>query len=211
MASPADPFDRRNLLTYVSLLCGVGAVAAASAGRAWTAGLAIAIAVIADTFDGRFARRFASDPRRDALGTELDSLSDAIAFGIAPPLCSVLLLNAGLGPVGLALWLAVFVHAACAVTRLAAFNVDSVKQEPGPRPPKPRSGEGGFIGIPVPLAALIWSTVLLVRPTAAVTLGVILVTAAAMVLPIRIPRPTGAGLAVFVLWPLVVAILHAMR
>lgn len=200
MASPADPFDRRNLLTYVSLLCGVGAVAAASAGRAWAAGLAIAVAVMADTFDGRFARRFGSDPRRNALGTELDSLSDAIAFGIAPPLCSVLLLNAGLGPVGVALWLAVFVHAACAVTRLAAFNVDATA-----------GTHGDFIGIPVPLAALIWSTALLVQPSAAVILGVILVTAAAMVLPIRIPRPTGAGLAVFVLWPLAVALLHAYR
>jgi CDP-diacylglycerol--serine O-phosphatidyltransferase len=200
MASPADPFDRRNLLTYVSLLCGVGAVAAASAGRAGTAGLAIAIAVIADTFDGRFARRFGSDPRRNALGTELDSLSDAIAFGIAPPLCSVLLLNEGLSPVDLALWIAVFVHAACAVTRLASFNVDATE-----------SPKGHFVGIPVPLAALIWSTALLVQPTAAVTLGVILVTAAAMVLPIRLPRPTGAGLAVFVLWPLAVALLHATR
>ena len=198
MASPAEPFDRRNLLTYVSLLCGVGAVAAASAGRAWTAGLVIAIAVIADTFDGRFARRFGPDPRRNALGTELDSLSDAIAFGIAPPLCSVLLLNAGLGPVGVALWIAVFVHAACAVTRLASFNVEA------------KAGNlGGFVGIPVPLAALIWSTALLVQPSAAVTLWVILVTAAAMVVPIRSPRPTGAGLAVFVLWPVAVAILHA--
>jgi phosphatidylserine synthase len=194
MASPADPFDRRNLLTYVSLLCGVGAVAGASAGRTSAAGLAIAIAVIADTFDGRFARRFASDPRRNALGAELDSLSDAIAFGIAPPLCSVLLLNAGLSAVGVALWIAVFFHAACAVTRLASFNVDAAA--------------AGFVGIPVPLAALIWSTVLLVQPSAAVTLGVILVTAAAMVLPIRVPRPTGAGLAVFVLWPLAVGICH---
>jgi CDP-diacylglycerol--serine O-phosphatidyltransferase len=200
MASPADPFDRRNLLTYVSLLCGVGAVAAASAGRAGTAGLAIAIAVIADTFDGRFARRFGSDPRRNALGTELDSLSDAIAFGIAPPLCSVLLLNEGLSPVDLALWIAVFVHAACAVTRLASFNVDATE-----------SPKRHFVGIPVPLAALIWSTALLVQPSAAETSVVILVTAAAMVLPIRIPRPTGAGLAVFVLWPLAVAVLHAYR
>ena len=197
MASPADPFDRRNLLTYVSLLCGVGAVAGASAGRAWTAGLAIAIAVIADTFDGRFARRFGSDPRRSALGAELDSLSDAIAFGIAPPLCSALLLNAGPGAMGVALWIAVFFHAACAVTRLASFNVGVTE-----------GAQKNFVGIPVPLAALIWSTALLVQPSAAVTLGVILVTAAAMVLPIRVPRPTGAGLAVFVLWPLAVGICH---
>ena len=73
MASPADPFDRRNLLTYTSLLCGVGAVAAASAGRPSAAGIAVAAAVVADTFDGRFARRFGSDPRRRALGQELDS------------------------------------------------------------------------------------------------------------------------------------------
>lgn len=172
----------------------------------WTAGLAVAIAVIADTFDGRFARRFGSDPRRNALGTELDSLSDAIAFGIAPPLCSVLLLSPGSGTVGAVLWIAVFVHAACAVTRLASFNVDATAG--GLAAPTRRSGEGGFVGIPVPLAALIWSTALLVQPSAAVTLGVILVTAAAMVLPIPIPRPTGAGLALFVLWPLAVCLCH---
>jgi CDP-diacylglycerol--serine O-phosphatidyltransferase len=199
MASPADPIDRRNLLTYVSLLCGVAAVAGASVGRSGTAGIAVAGAVIADTFDGRFARLFGTDPRRRALGTQLDSLADAIAFGIAPPLCSVLLLNARNDAVGYGLWAAVFVHAACAITRLATFNVDAT------------AGAPGFIGIPVPLSALIWSTVLLVQPTAAVTTGVILATAAAMVVPIRVPRPTGVGLAVFALWPLTVAILHAFR
>ena len=79
----------------------------------------------------------------------------------------------------------------------ASFNVGAAE-----------GGHGDFVGIPVPLAALIWSTALLVQPSAAETLGVILVTAAAMVLPIRIPRPTGAGLAVFVLWPLAVGIGH---
>lgn len=214
MASPADPFDRRNLLTYTSLLGGVAAVAAASRGRASMAGLAIALAVIADTFDGRFARRFGTDPRRGALGTELDSLADAIAFGIAPPLCSALLLNVKADVAGSALWAATFVHAACAITRLAAFNVGTAPGglAPPPASTKPRSGEGGdFVGIPVPLSALIWSTVLLVPPSAAVTTGVILATAAAMVLPIRVPRPTGVGLAVFALWPLAVAILHALR
>jgi phosphatidylserine synthase len=223
MASPADPFDRRNLLTYTSLLCGVAAVAAASAGapnaaaalgwpagRAGLAGLAIAAAVIADTFDGRFARRFGADPRRCALGTELDSLADAIAFGLAPPLCSALLLNVKADLAGSALWGAIFVHAACAITRLASYNVDATPGglAPPPASPKRRSGEGGFVGIPVPLAALIWSTVLLVQPSAAVTTGVILATAAAMVLPIRIPRPTGAALAIFALWPLAVGLCH---
>lgn len=197
MASPADAFDRRNLLTYASLLGGVAALAAASGHRVHVAGAAIALAVIADTFDGRFARRFGTDPRRSALGVELDSLADAIAFGIAPPLSSALLLNGGRDLPGYALWIAVFVHAACAVTRLASFNVSALEEKPA-----------GFIGIPVPLAALIWATALLVQPSAAVTTTLILVTAAAMVLPLRIPRPTGAGLVLFTCWPLSVALCH---
>jgi CDP-diacylglycerol--serine O-phosphatidyltransferase len=211
MASPADAFDRRNLLTYLSLLFGVGAIAAAAGGRASMAGFAIAVAVIADTFDGRFARRFGSDPRRSALGVQLDSLADAIAFGIAPPLCSALLLYGGVDAMTTALWGIAFVHAACAITRLASFNVDAA------HPPTPlrgfggTGGEGGFIGIPVPLAALIWSTALLVQPSAAVTAGLLLVTAAAMVLPLRVPRPTGAGLVLFTCWPVGVALWHLAR
>jgi phosphatidylserine synthase len=197
MPSPADAFDRRNLLTYASLLGGVAAIAAASGHRTNMAGLAIAAAVIADTFDGRFARRFGTDPRRCALGVELDSLADAIAFGIAPPLSSAVLLNAGTDLLGYALWGAVFVHAACAVTRLASYNIGAMGEVPG-----------GFVGIPVPLAALIWSTALLVQPPAAATIVLILVTAAAMVLPLRIPRPTGAGLVLFTCWPLSVALGH---
>jgi CDP-diacylglycerol--serine O-phosphatidyltransferase len=197
MASPADAFDRRNLLTYASLLCGVVAIAGANDGKVSLAGFFMAAAVIADTFDGRFARRFGNEPRRRALGIELDSLADAIAFGIAPPLCAALLLHEDMDLRGAALWGAAFVHAACAITRLASFNVDAAE-----------SPQGGFVGIPVPLAALIWATVLLVQPTAAATIGLILVTAAAMVLPVRVPRPTGAGLGLFTCWPVAVALGH---
>ncbi len=210
MASPAEAFDRRNLLTYVSLLCGVAALAAAGGRNSAMAGFAVAVGVIADTFDGRFARRFGTDPRRSALGVQLDSLSDAIAFGIAPPLCSALLLNEGIHLAGSALWGAVFVYAACAVTRLASYNVGATEAALGPPKPRGGGGPGGFIGIPVPLAALIWSTALLLRPSAAATIGVTLVTAAAMVAPLRIPRPSGAGLALFTCWPVAVAILHAI-
>lgn len=208
MASPADAFDRRNLLTYVSLLFGVGGGAAASLRQPHLAGFAIAAAVIADTFDGRFARRFGADPRRCALGVELDSLADAIAFGIAPPLCAVLLLNMEMGLLGAALWAAAFVHAACAVTRLASYNVSAMDEVV--RPAKPPGG-GGFVGIPVPLAALVWSSALLLQPSAGATLALILAAAAAMVVPIRVPRPAGAGLVLFTCWPVAVALLHAMR
>jgi phosphatidylserine synthase len=195
---PFAAFDRRNLLTYVSLLCGIGALASARAGNGPLAGLAIAIAVIADTFDGRFARRFGPDPARRALGTELDSLSDAIAFGIAPPLSAGLLLNLA-GPPQVLLWGATFVYAACAITRLASYNVGALA-EPSP----------GFIGVPVPVAALIWSSALLVHPSAAATTILLVITAASMVVPLPVPKPTGVGLLAFVMWPLAVALLHAI-
>jgi CDP-diacylglycerol--serine O-phosphatidyltransferase len=196
---PFESFDPRNLLTYVSLLCGIGALAAARGGNAPLAGLAVALAVIADTFDGRFARRFGPDPQRRALGVELDSLADAIAFGIAPPLCAGLLLNVPSGPAQVALWAATFVYAACAITRLASYNVSALAESPA-----------SFIGVPVPVAALIWSSALLVRPSTAATTILIVITAAAMVLPLRFPKPTGVGLGLFVMWPLAVAVLHAL-
>ena len=198
MPSPAEAFDRRNLLTFVSLLCGIAAIGAARGGNAPLAGLAIAAAVIADTFDGRFARRFGSDPRRRVVGAELDSLSDAVAFAVAPPLCAGLLLNVDAEPMRFALWAATFVHAACGIARLASFTVTAAEE-----------GSRGFIGLPVPVAALIWASALLVQPSAAATTTIIAIAAAAMVLPLRIPRPTGAGLVVFTLWPLAVAGLHA--
>ena len=196
---PSAAFDRRNLLTYVSLFCGIAAIAAARIGDGPVAGLAIAIAVIADTFDGRFARRFGPDPQRRALGVELDSLADAIAFGVAPPLCAGLLLNLPPGPGQLMLWGATFVYTACAITRLASFNVDALAEP-----------STGFVGVPVPVAALIWSSALLVHPTAAATTILLVITAASMVLPLRLPKPTGVGLGLFVMWPLTVAVLHAI-
>ena len=195
--SPLDAFHRANALTYLSLAAAVAALAAASAGHAAAAGALVAVAVIADTFDGWFARQFVRNERERSFGAQLDSLSDAIAFGIAPSLCMLLLMPAGAPSVVIGWWIACATFAACAITRLAFYNVT-------------REGADGFIGLPVPVAALIWSSVLLLDPGRVAAALVMLLTAAAMVAPMRLPRPTGAGLAVFALWPLVVIALHAL-
>ena len=62
-ASPAAAFHRANTLTYLSLLAGVMAIATSLGDRSAVSGALIALAVIADTFDGRFARRFVRSPR----------------------------------------------------------------------------------------------------------------------------------------------------
>jgi len=197
-ASPLAAFHRANALTYMSLLASVAAIAAAFRGSASPAGALIAVAVIADTFDGRFARIFERSAGERALGVQLDSLSDAIAFGIAPCLCMALLMPAGSVRMEMAWWAATFAFAAAAITRLAFYNVT-------------QDIAHGFIGLPVPVAALIWSSVLLMGPGAGVTMLVMLATAAAMVAPVRVPRPTGYGLAVFAAWPVAVVVLHALR
>ena len=207
MASPADAFDRRNLLTYASLLCGVAAVAAANAHHAHMAGLAIAAAVIADTFDGRFARRFGTDPRRCALGVgaRQPGRRDRVRHRAAALFRAAA--ERGDGCSGL--------RAVGRRVRPRRVRGDPARVlqrrcnvEAAACSPKAKGEAEGFVGIPVPLAALIWSTALLVQPSAAVTTGVILATAAAMVLPIRVPRPTGAGLVLFTCWPLSVALCH---
>jgi len=195
MTSPLAAFHPANVLTYVSLLASVAAVAAAVRGNSGAAGALIAISVVADTFDGKFARLFRRTPAEQSFGVQLDSLSDAIAFGAAPCLCMVLLPPRGVGWTEFVSWLAFAAFAACAITRLAFYNVT-------------QEASKGFVGLPVPVAALVWSSLLLLNPDPVVSALVLLTAAAAMVLPLPVPRPTGLGLAAFVMWPVVVLAAH---
>jgi len=194
-ASPAGAFHRANTLTYVSLLAGIMAIGVSTAGRSGVGGALIALAVIADTFDGRFARMFVRSPSERDFGVQLDSLSDAIAFGIAPCICLAGVRPGGPAWAELVWWIASFAFAACAITRLAFYNVT-------------HESTRGFIGLPVPVAALVLSSVLLLAPDAALGSVTLLAASVAMVMPLGIPRPTGVGLATFVLWPVALLFLH---
>ena len=194
IASPLAGFHPGNALTYASLLAGLGAVAAALAGSIAGAGALTAAAVICDTFDGRFARRFSRSPAQRDLGAQLDSLSDAVTFGLVPVACTWVLWE---GP-GVASAFAGGLYVACAVTRLAFFNVTH------------GDAHDGFVGLPVPVAALIWATALLAYPGASFSIALLAVTAAGMVLPLRIPRPHGLRLAVFACWPALVCAGHLL-
>ena len=198
---PLAAFHRANTLTYLSLFSGVAAIAAASHGNGAAAGALIALSVIADTFDGRFARLFerSDDDRR--IGMQLDSLSDAIAFGAAPAASFVLLAPRGSGVIEVASWTAVGVFAACAIARLAFYNVTH----------EWRVHEAdGFVGLPAPVAALLWSSLWLANPGPATSVAVLLAIAVGMILPVRIPRPRGAALALFALWPVSVVIVYVL-
>jgi len=105
-----------NLLTTAALFAGFYAVVAANQGRFEPAAIAIFAAMIFDGLDGRVARLTHT---QSDFGAEYDSLSDMVAFGVAPALVAYQWALGGLGKVG---WLAAFVYTAAAALRLARFN-----------------------------------------------------------------------------------------
>jgi CDP-diacylglycerol--serine O-phosphatidyltransferase len=197
-ASPASVVHISNALTYLSLLMGIGSIAAALSGSAQAAGALIAAAAIADTFDGRFARRFSRSPELVSMGVQLDSLADAVTFGIAPVTVAGVLFRPVGNPGEWLWWTAAFVYVACALTRLGFYNVAQAEIS-------------GFVGLPTPVAALFWSTLFLLNAGPVALSLVALTTAVAMIAPLKIGRPSGVKLGLFVLWPVTLIVVHTLR
>ncbi len=105
-----------NLITTAALFAGFYAIVAAANGEFVKAALAIYSAFILDTLDGRVARWTRSESE---FGAEYDSLSDMVAFGVAPALVAFFWALSSLGQFG---WVVAFVYMACAGLRLARFN-----------------------------------------------------------------------------------------
>ncbi len=134
-----------SILTTCGLFAGFFSVTASIRGSFWVAAVAILIANVFDVLDGRVARMTNTTTR---FGFEYDSLSDVIAFGVAP---AVLVYSWALEPWGHLGWLAASTYVACSALRLARFNVQ-VESD----------AKRNFIGLPTPAAAqVIASTVLL--------------------------------------------------
>jgi CDP-diacylglycerol--serine O-phosphatidyltransferase len=104
------------MLTLLSLCSGLTAMRYAIDEKWQLAILAIVAAGIFDMLDGRVARMLNITSK---FGAELDSLADAISFGVAPPFVMyewVLKDDMHLG------WVAVLVFSTCMALRLARFN-----------------------------------------------------------------------------------------
>ena len=129
-AAPALP----NGFTLGNLFFGVFAIISASRGDFSRAVLCIVLGGVCDAFDGTVARATRSGSR---FGEELDSLVDAISFGLAP---GMIVYFSTLSRDGWA-WLPVFFFSACAVLRLARFNVTQAGES-----------KSYFIGLPSPAA-----------------------------------------------------------
>lgn len=134
-----------NLFTTAGLFAGFYAVIASMKGRYELAAIVILVAVVLDTMDGRIARLTRTTSK---FGAEYDSLSDLVAFGVAP---SIMMYNWSLSSFGKWGWLIAFLFVVCGALRLARFNVQIGLIE-----------SRVFNGLPIPAAAsALASTVLL--------------------------------------------------
>ena len=112
-----------NLFTTSALFAGFYSIIAAINGRFEAAAIAVFAAMILDGMDGRIARL--TNTQSD-FGTQYDSLSDMISFGLAPALLIYQWSLFNLGKVG---WSAAFIYTAAAALRLARFNTQVVNDD----------------------------------------------------------------------------------
>ncbi|OEC33093.1 CDP-diacylglycerol--serine O-phosphatidyltransferase [Pseudomonas cuatrocienegasensis] len=105
-----------NLFTTANLFAGFYAIINAMNGNFYVAAAAVFVAMVLDGLDGRVARLTNT---QSAFGAEYDSLSDMVAFGVAPALLAFEWALGSMGKVG---WMVAFIYVAGAALRLARFN-----------------------------------------------------------------------------------------
>jgi CDP-diacylglycerol---serine O-phosphatidyltransferase len=105
-----------NLFTTLNLFAGFYAIVQGMNHEYERAAVAIFIAMVLDSLDGRVARLTRT---QSAFGAEYDSLTDMVSFGAAPALIMYEWALRDMGRVG---WIAAFVYCAGAALRLARFN-----------------------------------------------------------------------------------------
>jgi CDP-diacylglycerol--serine O-phosphatidyltransferase len=133
-----------NLVTILAMIAGLTSVQKAMMGDFETAILLLLIAGICDVLDGALARALKA---QSEFGAQLDSLSDFLAFGVAPGL---ILYEWILADAGKLAWIAAVVFPIAAALRLARFNVMASNVADVPTWKK-----RFFTGVPTPAGAIL--------------------------------------------------------
>ncbi|PXA95923.1 CDP-diacylglycerol O-phosphatidyltransferase, partial [Nostoc sp. 3335mG] len=130
-----------NAVTALALCSGLTGIRFAIGGEWERAVLMVLLAGVLDGLDGRVARMLRGESR---FGAELDSLSDAISFGVSPALILYLWALLDEPRVG---WIVSLIYAVFTALRLARFNarIDADDQ--------PHKSAGFLTGIPAPAGA----------------------------------------------------------
>src|SRR5687767_4158511 len=138
----SEPARRRgiyilpNIFTTLNLFAGFYAIVQGMNHEFEKAAVAIFIAMVLDSLDGRVARLTRT---QSAFGAEYDSLVDMVSFGAAPALVMYEWALRDMGRIG---WIAAFVYCAGTALRLARFNTQLAVAD-----------KRWFTGLPSPAAA----------------------------------------------------------
>lgn len=127
--------------TVLAICAGLTSIKFALDDRPHIALALIGAAAVLDGIDGGIARALDAQSR---MGAEIDSLADAVNFGVAPALVVYVTLLPD-SPVG---WIFVLLYAVCIVLRLARFNA---LLDDNTRPAYTREF---FVGMPAPCGAV---------------------------------------------------------
>lgn len=152
-----------DLLSLSNAALGFGAIVSFSSGNFETGARLILLAGVIDGLDGFTARRTGGSD----LGKQLDSLADAVSFGVAPTFF-VYYISKGMGIISV---LSAF-FLLSALVRLAAYNLEATdKREKDmsgiklPIFPLGSKSNSGFTGVPSTLAAGVLCAVYLANIT----------------------------------------------
>lgn len=131
-----------NAITVLAMCAGLSAIQFALNKQLDGAVASVAVAAVLDGLDGRIARMLDATSK---MGAELDSLADAMSFGVAPALTLYVwqLQDNRLG------WVVSLIFAVCMVLRLARFNTLLEDAE------QPAYSKEFFVGVPAPAAGLL--------------------------------------------------------
>jgi CDP-diacylglycerol---serine O-phosphatidyltransferase len=130
-----------NVVTAMALCAGLTSVRFGIAHEWQMAVIATLVAAMLDGIDGRVARLFRAESR---FGAELDSLSDVVAFGVAPSLVLFLWSLQSVPKIG---WLIAIGFSLSAALRLARFNANIDVED------QPHKSAGFMTGVPAPAGA----------------------------------------------------------
>ena len=127
-------------MTVAAICLGLSAVKFALDDRPTEAMAFLAVAAILDALDGRIARLLKATSK---MGEEIDSLADAVNFGVAPAFIvyGTLLSHSRIG------WIVVLLYAVCIVLRLARYNTMLAEDQPA-------YTNQFFVGMPAPAGAI---------------------------------------------------------
>ncbi|HUO03553.1 MAG TPA: CDP-diacylglycerol--serine O-phosphatidyltransferase [Candidatus Binataceae bacterium] len=132
-------------ITSIGLLSGFYSIVSTVSGRFETAAVMLILAFFCDGLDGRIARASRTSSQ---FGVEYDSLSDMVAFGVAPAMLAYWWALRPIGSFGIGVT-GLFVL--CGALRLARFNVQTATAD-----------KRRFVGLPIPGAAIMVAGITLV-------------------------------------------------